>query len=104
MMENASKQYSKSFAHYASVYTQFMDLEEVAVDYFSDTVGTGCKRILTSADCGDMRERISSTTKEYKSPFLEASLWIKGEMLDIQGMIDAIKGRENTVKKQVSRE
>lgn len=104
MMENASKQYSKSYDHYASVYTQFMQFEDVAVDYFSDTVGAGGKRVLTSDEVGDMREKIANTTKDYKSPFLEASLWIKGEMLDIQGMIDAIKGRENVMKKQINRE
>jgi len=38
----------------------------------------------------------------YKSPFSEAALWIKGEMLDIQGMIDAIKGREAVMKKQIA--
>ena len=104
MMENASKQYSKSYDHYASVYTQFMQFEDVAVDYFSDTVGAGGKRVLTSDEVGDMREKIANTTKDYKSPFLEASLWIKGEMLDIAGMLNAMKGREAVMKRQLATE
>jgi hypothetical protein len=51
-----------------------------------------------------MATKLNDTIKCYKSPFAEAALWIKGEMLDIQGMIDAIKGREKVMKKQIDAE
>jgi len=51
-----------------------------------------------------MATKLNDTIKSYKSPFAEAALWIKGEMLDIQGMIDAIKGREKVMKKQIDAE
>jgi len=31
---------------------------------------------------------------------LEAALWIRGEMLDIAGMLNALKGRELVAKRQ----
>lgn len=53
---------------------------------------------------GNFDEKLKDTTSAYKSPFAEAALWIKGEMLDIQGMIDAVKGREGVMKKQLAAE
>jgi len=102
MLNNAATQYSKSFEHYGSVYKQFMSYEETAVEFFSDNKAD--KRILTHADIGDFPTKLKDTLACYKSPFAEAALWIKGEMLDIQGMIDAIKGRESVMKKQIARE
>lgn len=58
--------------------------------------------MLTHTNAGDMHVKLRDTIKCYKSPFAEAALWIKGEMLDIQGMIDAIKGREAVMKKQIN--
>jgi hypothetical protein len=74
-----------------------MQFEDIAVEYFSDNRAD--RRILTNAAAGNMNEKLANTISCYKSPFAEAALWIKGEMLDIQGMIDAIKGRENVMKK-----
>lgn len=59
---------------------------------------------MTHTDIGDFPTKLKDTLACYKSPFAEAALWIKGEMLDIQGMIDAIKGRESVMKKQIARE
>lgn len=36
MLNNAAQQYQKSFEHYSSVYKQFMNYEETAVEFFSD--------------------------------------------------------------------
>jgi len=79
-----------------------MEYEDIAVDFFSD--GRSDQRILTNTSVGDMATKLKDTISCYKSPFAEAALWIKGEMLDIQGMIDAIKGRESVMKKQMATE
>lgn len=100
MLNNAAQQYSKSFDHYSTIYKQFIQFEEIAVEFFSDNQQD--QRILTNPSAGDMPTKLNDTIKCYKSPFAEAALWIKGEMLDIQGMIDAIKGRENVMKKQIA--
>lgn len=102
MLNNAAQQYQKSFDHYASVYRQFMQYEETAIEFFADNDQK--KKILTNELAGDFDQKLKDTTSGYKSPFAEAALWIKGEMLDIQGMIDAVKGREGVMKKQLAAE
>ena len=79
-----------------------MAFEDIAVDYFSD--GIQMQRVLTNSNVGDLRNRVKDTISMYKSPFAEAAIWIKGEMLDIQGMIDAMKGREKVMKMQIDAE
>ena len=37
---------------------------------------------------------------QFKNPFKEAGLWIRGEMLDIQGMLNALKSREHVIAAQ----
>jgi len=96
MLNNAAQQYAKSFEHYGTVYKQFMNYEDTAVEFFSDN--NPDKRVITR-NPEEFTQKINDTLACYKSPFAEASLWIKGEMLDIQGMIDALKGREVVIKK-----
>lgn len=102
MLTNAATQYQKSFDHYASVYRQFMQYEESAIEFFADN--NQGKKILTNEAAGDFSTKLKDTVACYKSPFAEGALWIKGEMLDIQGMIDAVKGREAVMKKQIALE
>lgn len=98
MLNNAAQQYAKQFEHYGTVYKQFMNYEDTAVEFFSDNQQD--KRILTQ-NPEEFSAKLRDTLACYKSPFAEAALWIKGEMLDIQGMIDALKGREVVMKKQI---
>ena len=73
-----------------------MAYEDSAIEYFSENQLE--KRILTHPKAGDLKERVADSITTYKNPFLETAIWIKGEMLDIQGMLDAMKGRENVMK------
>lgn len=79
-----------------------MQYEESAVEFFADN--NQGKKILTNEAAGDFSTKLNDTVACYKSPFAEGALWIKGEMLDIQGMIDAVKGREAVMKKQIALE
>lgn len=81
MMNGAATQYQKTYDHYASCYQQFIEFEECAVDFFCD--GNKAQRVLTNEAAGDMQTKLKETIACYKSPFSEAALWIKGEMLDI---------------------
>jgi len=56
------------------------------------------KRILTHPSGGDMKERIDTTCKGFKNPYRDMYIWVKGELLDIQGIIDALAGREMVLK------
>jgi len=45
-----------------------------------------------------MGDRIENLCKGWKNSYKEIYLWLKGELLDIQGMIDAMAGREVLAK------
>jgi hypothetical protein len=41
------------------------------------------ERILTHPKAGDLKEKVQTAMANYKNPFAETAIWIKGEMLDI---------------------
>lgn len=45
-----------------------------------------------------MKEKMENTYKQWKNPYKDAYIWLKGELLDIKGIADAIAGREHVVK------
>lgn len=69
-----------------------MKFEDVGIAYYSDTDYD--KRILTHPDSSDLKEKIEEQSKKFRNPYYDAYLWLKGELLDIQGMYDALLGRE----------
>lgn len=71
--------------------------EDCAVEYLSENNKNS--RVITHSNQEHFRENLQITTSSFKNPFYEAALWIRGEMLDIQGMINAIKGREAVIKR-----
>jgi len=93
----ARSAFQQSYGHYNQMYKSFMKFEDVAIDYFAD--GDISQRTLTHPGATEIAEKITETISSYKNPFQECDIWIKGELLDIQGMIDAMRGREIVVKK-----
>jgi len=61
-------------------------------------------RLLTHPKAGEFTETVQTSVNGFKNPFLEAAVWIKGEMLDIAGMLNAMKGREIVMRKQIATE
>jgi hypothetical protein len=55
------------------------------VEYYSDSDLT--KRILTHPSAGDMKERVDNTHKGWKNSYKEMYIWLKGELLDIKGVL-----------------
>lgn len=70
--------------------------EDQNVDYYSDS--DLAKRVLTNPLAGDMKEKMDTTYKGWKNPFKDAYYWIKGELLDLRGINEALLGREQVVK------
>jgi hypothetical protein len=52
----------------------------------------------------DVKERTQATYRGLRNPYREAYLVIKGELLDLKGMADALHGREQVVKQQSATE
>lgn len=75
------KEHKAHAKHYSDLYNLLMSYEDSAVEYFSENKME--ERCLTHPKAGDLKETVATTVAAYKNPFLEAALWIKGEMLDI---------------------
>ncbi len=70
--------------------------EDNNLEYYSDQeVG---KRNLTNPAKGDFKEMSEAQLKNMKNPYRDAYYWLKGELLDIKGMNEALLGREQVVR------
>ena len=67
--------------------------EDNNLEYYSDSDLT--KRIMTNPGSGgEFREKFDDASKLWKNPFREAYIWLKGELLDLKGLNEALLGRE----------
>lgn len=81
---------------YKQVVTSLLKYEDNNLEYYSDSDMT--KRNLTNPSKGDFKEMSEASMKNWKNPYRDTYYWIKGELLDIKGMNDALLGREQVVK------
>jgi len=70
--------------------------EDNNIEYYSESDLT--KRNLTNPGKGDFKEMSESSLKNLKNPYRDAYYWLKGELLDIKGMNEALLGREQVEK------
>lgn len=59
---------------------------------------------MTHPTASELTTNIDETIKSWKNPFREAWIWIKGELLDVRGMMDAMNGRDAVIQKQLKTE
>lgn len=77
--------------------------EDNNVEYYSESEAT--KRILTNPVNGsEFTERYATQWKNLKNPYKDAYYWLKGELLDLKGLNEALAGRETVVKQQSATE
>ena len=88
--------------NYKFIIQSMMKYEDQNVDYYSDSDAN--KRILTNPNLSDMKERMDETYRGWKNPYKDSYLWLKGELLDLRGLNEALLGREQVVKQQSSAE
>lgn len=101
-MINSVSAHKKNADDYKALYTVMMQYETSALEYFSENDMNA--RVLTHPKAGSLEEDLTNFSTAFKNPFLEAAVWIKGEMLDIAGMLNAMKGRDAVMKRQLSTE
>lgn len=79
-----------------------MKYEDIGIAYYGDQNDE--KRLLTHPSSSDLKERVEDSSSKWKNPYKDAYLWIKGEFLDVQGMYEALSGREQVMKSQLNTE
>jgi len=82
--------------NYIRMYHAFMKYEDIAVDYFSDCDVT--KRSMTHPGVGDIKEKVNASFNQAVNPYQDAYIWLKGEQLDMKGLLAALIGRENVMR------
>ncbi len=83
--------------------TQLFKYEDTNVEFYSEENPN--QRILTHPDIyDDLKAKAETTFKALRNPHREAYLVLKGELLDLNGMADALSGREQVVKMQSNTE
>lgn len=85
-----------SDASYKSIVGSLIKYEDNNIEYYSDSDLT--KRTLTHPSVGDMKEKMDNTYRGWKNPYKDAYYWLKGELLDLRGINEALLGREQVVK------
>lgn len=86
-------------ASYITIMNALQRYEDNNLEFYSEEDAS--KRILTHPDSnGEVKEKVEITYRSVKNPFRETYLVLKGELLDLKGMSDALSGRELVVKQQ----
>jgi len=90
------------YTNQKAIIQQLIAYEDANVDYYSDQSTE--KRLFTSGMNSNFKEQLESTFNGFRNPYKEAYIWLKGELLDIKGLNDALLGRDAVIKAQGSTE
>lgn len=85
-----------SDASYRSIVNNLVKYEDNNVEFYADSDQN--KRTLTHPSLGDLKEKYNKCFKKWKNPYKDAYYWLKGELLDLKGINEALLGREQVVK------
>jgi len=55
--------------------------------------------VLTNPAATDLAGNIVSNINDWRKSFKDVWIWLKGECLEVQGMIGAMRGREKMIEK-----
>lgn len=72
--------------------------EEVGIAYYTDEDPT--LKLLTNASNVDLNERMEKTENKFKNPYNDAYIWMKGEHMDAQAMLESLHGVDVTIGAQ----
>lgn len=90
-------------ASYVQIMNSLFKYEDNNIEYYTESDIS--KRILSDPNQTiDIKEKVDQTFRALRNPYREAYLILKGELLDLKGMADALSGREQVVKMQSNTE
>ena len=81
--------------HYQRIYYNFLKFEDDAVEYLSENDRS--KRLLTNPANPDVPGDIVANINLWKRSFKDVWVWLKGECLEVKGMMDAMQGRDKLI-------
>lgn len=94
-MIETREQHNDAYAQIIAAVTKY---EDNNVEYYSESDVS--KKIITNPVTGsEFVEKYQNQIKSLKNPFKESYYWLKGELLDLKGLQEAVAGREAVVRK-----
>jgi sorting nexin-1/2 len=72
--------------------------EDGNVDYYSNQ--NADKKLVNNPSNGDVKEKMEQTIASIRNPFKDTYIWLKGELLDLNGLNDSLIGRDAVIKAQ----
>jgi len=84
-----------SMKHYQRIYYNFLKFEDDAIEYLSENDRS--KRLLTNPANPDVPGDIVANINLWKRSFKDVWVWLKGECLEVKGMMDAMQGRDKLI-------
>lgn len=83
---------------YTQIVQSITKYEDNNVEYYSESDVS--RKIITNPVTGlEFVEKYNNQIKSLKNPYRETYYWLKGELLDLSGLQQAMQGREAVVKK-----
>lgn len=100
-LEKLKKAHEDSYQHDLQIVHALSKFEAIALDYYAN--GDSKQLTLGREDvCTGVTKRAEDLLFSLKNPFSEISNWIKGELLDIEGIRSAMAGRDMIMKRQAA--
>lgn len=62
------------------------------------------QRVYTHPNNQDLKTKFETCERKIRNPYREAYIWIKGECLNLQGMLECLRGREMVMEHQLNLE
>ena len=80
----------------------FKTYEEIGLAYYAKDDDSTKK--FTHPNKEEISVKVDESETKWKNPLRESSNWIKNEILDVQGMLGLLEGRETLMKEQLAAE
>ena len=90
-------------ASYKAIYATLTKYEEANVEYYAESDVTK-KAITNPAFDADIKEKAETAFKGWRNPFRDSYIWLKGELMDLKGLNEALLGRDQVVRMQSNSE
>jgi hypothetical protein len=79
-----------------------MAFEDMAIDCYSD--GDRTKRVLSHPIAQELPVKIAENIEKWRNPFKDAWMTLRGEVLDLKAMMNAMAGRSAQEQLQIKAE
>jgi hypothetical protein len=79
--------YYKGFVDFIVKYEDINQKKATAGDVFTVQLMSGDNKI-------DMKEQLTKMAESIKNPFLQVSYWLKGEIMELYALLEAISRKE----------